>query len=136
MTIIRPSEPSDGATIKSLVAGDEEVLPGIDWSANQPFWLVADDSGEVVGCIQAVAALPIGYISNLAVREDRRMGRLKLRLCFEALRSLKASGCQYAVGFVPSHMVKWKRALLKAGAVEGVDGTIYSMSLKDESDGR
>ena len=132
MSIIRPSVSGDGPAIKTLMEAMGEGLPGIDWSANEPFWLVAEEDGDVVGCIQAVVALPLGYISNLAVREDRRMGRLKLRLAAEALRALKAGGCQHAVGFVPFHMTKWRQALLKSGAVEGQDGTIFSMPLAEE----
>jgi len=129
-SLIRPAVSEDGESIKALMATMGEGLPGIDWSANEPFWLVAEEDGVVTGCIQAVAALPLGYISNLAVREDKRMGRLKLRLASEALQSLKAYGCQYAVGFVPFHLTKWRQALAKAGATEGMDGTIFSMNLQ------
>ena len=134
-SLIRPAVSEDGESIKALMATMGEGLPGIDWSANEPFWLVAEEDGVVTGCIQAVAALPLGYISNLAVREDKRMGRLKLRLASEALRALKAYGCQFAFGFVPFHLQKWRQALVKLGVTEGVDGSIFSMDLRGGVDG-
>lgn len=133
MTIIRPATASDGPAIKGLMDAMGTSTSNIDWGniGDMPSWLVAEDDGKIVGCVQAVVALPLGYISNLVVQEDRRGGRLKLRISLVALRSLRGCGCQYAFGFVPSHLTKWKKALAKIGATEGADGALFSLSLRD-----
>jgi len=67
---IRMAKNDDGDAVAELMRkNDFFQWDGfeIDWSDLEPNWMVAEDCGKIIGCIQVVPAKPIGRIEILSV---------------------------------------------------------------------
>jgi N-acetylglutamate synthase-like GNAT family acetyltransferase len=74
--IIRGVKNEDGPAVAALMKKADYFQWEnfeIDWSDLEPHWLVADNKGQIVGCIQVTPARPIGRIEMLCVDPDLKL---------------------------------------------------------------
>lgn len=117
---VRLASNSDGATIHRLVTDSGFAVEDIDWSVVYPYWLVAEQNGDVVGCIQVCIGVPIGRLEMLSVRADlSHMLRAAIvkSLLLAGAATLKKAGAQMVSGMIPFEMKSYKRLLQRRGCV-------------------
>jgi len=105
----------------------------IDWHDLEPNWLIAEHSGDIVGCIQAIPAHPIGRIEILAV--DPALGILVKTAVVKGLTShamgiLKMYGSQCASSIIPSRLGSYLDALLERDWIVLESGSIVMRRLE------
>lgn len=131
---VRVAKNSDGERISELVrqAGFDIPNLDLDWTQIEPYWLVAEHEGSVIGCIQTCPGRPIGRLEMLAI-DPEVTGHLKgetvRELLVSGLTTLRLSGAQLACGMVPFDMKSYKRVLKKRGAVIIADGNMLAKRL-------
>ena len=108
--IIRVAKNDDGPAVASLLRKANCLQWEnfeIDWSNLEPHWLVADYSGEIVGCIQALPAKPIGRIEALCVDPDLKLltrGYVVKLLTDHAVSVNVMYGAQVVASSIPDHL--------------------------------
>lgn len=127
---IRSARADEGETIKRLVSNASfpaEMAAVLDWSNIEHYWLVADESGTAVGCLQCVVAMPIGRLEYLGYDEaltHPQRARVIKALMKAGLAIQKRAGVQLVSCVVPFPFKSWKRALTKRGAVVTAQGNV------------
>lgn len=128
---IRPARNDDGKRIKELVTqklgGLHDTFKEMSWRLIEPYWLVAEDEGKVIGCIQIIPSLPIAHMDFLCV--DQSLRQRDKAICVKGLvmRSLSvayAAGASITMSTIPFDMKQWKRVCKRRGAVAATQGNI------------
>lgn len=112
----------DGNVIFDLLTAAGWDLTGVvvDPKDLYPYWLVAEQAGRVVGCIQVAISKPIGYMELLAVEKTlpaAQQAVLVKALCYAAMGTLKRAGATLAGGTVSFEDKSWKTILKRRGCV-------------------
>lgn len=128
--VIRPAVATDGSAIAILLELSGWTIDGIDWSNIVPFWLVAEQAGEVVGCIQVALSRPIGYLEMLAV--DQRLSGFARHavvndLLLTGLGVHMKNGATMVGGVIPFDMKGYKRVVKKRGGRVIASGNMLMM---------
>jgi hypothetical protein len=131
---IRLGKNGEGQRIKELLLADGVVgIEGLDWSRIEPYWLVADLDGEVVGCLQVCLGLPMGRLELLATDKEmpHRMRATVVReLLLQGVATLTRLGAGMATGMVSFDQKAYKKMLRRRGAVVIFSGNTYAKLLK------
>ena len=119
---IRIAESRDGECIRELLGVTGSILDElpIDWSDLGGNWLVAERSGQVVGCLQVCPAKAIGRLEHLGL--DTQMSDPHRAACTKFLietgyTTLRLWGSQCAMAFVPFDLAQYKRILKRRGCI-------------------
>ncbi len=130
--MIRLATNADGPQIGELVLVAGFDVHGLDWSNIEPYWLVADEDDEVVGCVQVLPGLPIGRLELLALDEDlthRQQAVIVRDLLEHGAATLTLGGAQLAAGLIPFTHKTYKRILKKRGCVVIATGNMLAKPL-------
>ena len=119
---VRIAQNEDGENIAALLKSVGWHVEGIeiDWSDIYPYWLVAEQDGVFIGCIQVLMSKPVGRLEFLAVRQDlsHPLQALTVRaLILGGSATLKMHGSTLVAGTVPHELKSYKRVLKNRGAV-------------------
>lgn len=136
MIEFRICKPDDGRAIAALLVRchDPNVEPhGVmpDWSIVEN-WIMAEDDGELVGCVAFASAVPIGFAEHLTIDpviQGMARARLVHRLTGMVHVILKGQGCSALIYLVPDGHSSWRNALLARGARPATRGTILVRGL-------
>lgn len=118
---VRLAENSEGATVKKLLEvqhGAQE--PSLRWDSINPYWLVAELRGEIVGVIQTRPSRPMGSLEGLATARhlsEVERGRVVRELAMSGMAVLLGHGASQVQMFIPFELRAYKRVLKKRGAV-------------------
>lgn len=144
MTIIRGATDADMPLVGKLFRDASYPDQLVDWARPglAPYWLVAEQDGEIVGAVQIVGSQPYGFIGEIVVHPSVRgkrldgVGALRGRLpggvatalYLKALEVLAALGVQVIYGFVSDALPGLQRVAgrfftdLGAGHLYGLRG--------------
>lgn len=119
---VRLARNDDGDSIAALLqqVGWDVQNVEVDWRDIYPYWLVAEQDGVFIGCIQTLLSKPVGRLEFLAVRPDlsHQLQALTVRaLILGGSATLKAHGVSLVAGTVPHELKSYKRILKNRGAV-------------------
>ena len=95
-------------------------INGVSFEKLYPFWIVVEDEDRIIGCVQAVPAVPFGYTEFLTTVEDlshTTRSKVIKGLMLQATAILKQGGSEIALGTVPTDMKAWKKVIKKRGGV-------------------
>lgn len=110
---IRMAETSDAAALAALVnLGGYEA----DWKNSTNGWLVAENDGEVVACVQLCLGKPVGRLELLHVRSDlnaRDRALVVMSIARAGMFALWQAGSEIVTCMVPFEEKGWKRVLKK-----------------------
>lgn len=129
LAMIRLGTNADGPRIGELVAEGGFDVVGLDWTRIEPYWLVADNGEEIVGCLQVLPGRPAGRLELLAAEDSlthREKAMVIKALITQGLTTLKLAGAQLATGMVPFEHKAYKRLLKKRGAVVIASGNMLA----------
>lgn len=126
---LRVASNDDGDAIENLLIELGWRVEGveIDWHDIYPFWLVAEQDGVFIGCIQTVISKPVGRLEFLAVRQDlsHQVQALTVRaLVLAGCATLKQAGSTLIAATIPHELKSYKRVLKNRGAVVIGTGSI------------
>jgi hypothetical protein len=132
---IRLARNADGQAISELLTSLGWHAEGliIDWNDIAPFWLVAEQDGVFIGCIQTLLSKPIGRLEFLAVRPDlsHPLQALTVRaLVLGGCATLEKFGATAVAGTVPHELKSYKRVLKNRGAVVINTGSVFLKRLR------
>jgi hypothetical protein len=135
---IRVAQNNQGMAVRELLI-QNNILEGMAdarWDAIFPYWLLAVNEDEIIGCIQIVAAKPYGFLEFLCVKpgvtNQVRAVTVK-KLLLVGCQQLRAMGSDYAVGTVPTTLKSYKNVLRNNGCMIGFQCNIVYKSLGDRS---
>lgn len=119
---IRIAGNEDGEKIAALLqqVGWDVKNVEIDWRDIYPYWLLAEQDGDFIGCIQTLLSKPVGRLEFLAVRPglSHQLHALTVSaLLLGGMATLKAHGVTLVAGTVPHDLKSYKRILKKRGGV-------------------
>lgn len=121
-----------GKEIEKLLAETGVVIQGADWSKVFPYWLVAVVDNKVIGCIQVMPAIPVGWLEALTVSPSVsfKFRAIAIRkLLAQGLATLKLGGCQLACATVDINNKKMKNVLDKMNCIKVCDAEILVKNL-------
>ncbi len=129
---VRIASDDDGPRIGEL--GREQGFPidDIDWSRVNPYWLVAEDDGRIIGALQFCLALPMGWLEMMFINQElshRERAQTVKALVERGLLALKAFGAQLAMGSVSLEMKSFKRIMKRRGGVVLSSGSLMAKRL-------
>jgi len=130
--VVRVAKNADGPRIGELGQAQGFPIEGLDWSDIEPYWLVAESEGIVVGAIQLCLAKPFGWLEMLFIdRTLTQQGQAKVMkaLVGRGLVSIAAFGAQLALGTVSSSQPAWRRILKRRGGVVLQSGSLLAKRL-------
>jgi hypothetical protein len=132
---IRLARNDDGPAIKELLESLGWRVEGveIDWQDIAPFWIVAEQDGVFIGCIQTLLSKPVGRLEFLAVRTDlsHQLQALTVRaLVLAGCSTLEQFGASLVAGTVPHELKSYKRVLKNRGAVVINTGSVFLKRLR------
>ncbi len=119
---LRIASNDDGGNIEALLksVGWDVQNVEIDWHDIYPFWLVAEQDGVFIGCIQTLISKPVGRLEFLAVKSElsHQMQALTVRaLVLGGCATLKQAGSTLVAATIPHELKSYKRVLKNRGAV-------------------
>jgi hypothetical protein len=122
---IRVAQNEHGLAIRDLLVanGIMEALAHGRWDDIFPFWLLAMNGDEIVGCIQMVAAKPYGFLEFMAVKPGVSTGVRAVtvkKLLHAGCQQLRELGSDFAVGTVPTTLKSYKNVLKRNGCLIGL----------------
>lgn len=100
-TAIRQACDADAPAIRALLNANDCYTEDLDWSHIEPYWLVAEHEGRIVGVVNVLPGLPLGFMDQLVVLPNYIGSGVGLSLGFAAEKILRLHGCS---GYV-SHTV-------------------------------
>ena len=121
---IRMALPDEGPAIGEL-EGFKFKGWEMDWSDIGEGWLVAEMDGRIVGAIQVSPGKPFGRLESLAVEKDlglKARAVIVKKLCYAALATLRALGCQAAIGMVQTKQPGFKQVAEHRGCFSFAQG--------------
>jgi len=129
---IRVAKNSDGNAIYQLVTDNGFSVDGLDWNDIEPYWLVCEHEGDIVGTIQVAPSKPIGRLEMLSV--DKTLSHtlraiVVVQLLIYGSSTLKAGGSQMASGLIPFEEKSYKKILKKHGCVSLGIGNLMAKRL-------
>ena len=135
--LVRLVTNEEGEQVKNLLTTNGYQFPdSLDWSQLYPYWIGViepHDESDLLGVIQVSAGRPVGSVEFLSVLSDlpKNQKALVIRdLLIAAFASLKASGCQFAYGFVSFKRKDFKKLLKrKFGVTSVATGNILTKDL-------
>lgn len=111
---IRLAQNEDGERIRELVSN--QVCDGLDWSDVYPYWLVAENNGRIVGCLNVALSKPIGRLDTLGVDgslNPHARSKAVRGLILQGIATLKANGSGACLSIVPFELRTYKKILKK-----------------------
>lgn len=122
---IRAANPADAAAVKTLLAAGGMDLP-VAFDDIEGYWLVAERSGRVIGCLQICYGRPIGCLEMLAIDDKAGQARgVAIReLMLTGMAVLAKNGSKFVRGFVPFAHKKYKRVLKSHGVQVADQGNL------------
>ena len=130
---IRMAENSEGRTIGALVVAAGFDVARLDWAVVNPWWLVAEIDGHIVGCIDILPSRPVGRLEMLAVHPElsnRKRAKVVKALLGHGLALLQRAGCEIGAGIVPEGMEGYRKVLEHRGSRAITEGTLYAKLLR------
>lgn len=115
---------AEGLQIRDLVSDmmgryGAKLPDGLDWHNIEPYWIVAELDQRIVGCVQLVAALPMGSIGMFAmVPALTKVTKVKVTqtLLVESLKHLKRLGVQLVSARAAAEDRGFTSAIMRLGA--------------------
>lgn len=104
--IVRMAKNDDGDAVAALMKKDGcWQFDGweVDWSDLEPFWLLAEHDGVLLGCIQVVPAKPVGHMDELVIDPDlllKSRYMVARALTDHAVATIKMYGAQAAQSII------------------------------------
>ena len=131
--IVRAATDDDAPRVGWLAYQAGVTLDGLDWSRVAPYWLVAEQEGELVGAVQLCPSLPIAGLEMLSVSHalphKTKAATVKMLLLM-GCATLQRMGAQYVRGVVGPRRQSFIKILLKRGAIHLSDGGVYLMKVR------
>jgi hypothetical protein len=115
---IRFARDAEAVLIGQMVHGSHDAVPAVAWEAVNPFWLVAEQVGEVIGCVQLCYSRPIGrleFLSFLPSLPYRTRALAVRRLLDLGCVTLRMHGASSVAGCVPFTERAWRDILKDNG---------------------
>ena len=124
---VRMAKNEEGDTIKGFAFEVGFVDKDIDWSNIEPYWLVAEMEGMVIGTIQVCPSRPIGRLEVLYVipevkNELRRIAVTMLMMT--GIQTLRENGAQLVGGLVDLENKSFEKFLETRGASTALTGKL------------
>lgn len=126
--MVRAAVDADGEQIGALVWRAGFTVESIDWTHIQPYWLVAEVNGTILGAIQMCPGKPMARLELLSIDEGVRLilkGRLVKMLLRTACYAMQRAGAQIVCGVIPGRLASYRTVLERHGARKLSDGTMY-----------
>lgn len=125
----RMAKNAEGAVVGDLAERCGYDFKGwdIDWSDIEPFWVVAEVFGVMVGAVQVLPGKPVGRIEILCIEPE--IQGMERALVVRTLTDfgqlvLRESGSQAAAGIIPFKMKSYKRVAKRRGWLVLVSGNL------------
>jgi L-amino acid N-acyltransferase YncA len=118
--IIRLARPEEGPAIgERLKAWGGPAWEWLDWSDVYPFWLVAEQDGDVIGFVNVAVSKPFARVDHvyLAPSLPRKRKGLAKTLAYAALAYCKVQGAQAVISAIDRDDVQWLQIAKKRGWV-------------------
>ena len=132
--VLRIAQNTDGDDIAELLqsVGWDVKNVDINWHDIYPYWIIAEQDGVFIGCIQTLLSRPVGRLEFLAVRPElsHQLQAVTVRaLVIGGCATLKANGATLVAGTVPHELKSYKRVLKNRGGVVIGTGSVILKSL-------
>jgi N-acetylglutamate synthase-like GNAT family acetyltransferase len=121
---------ADGPAIAALMDSCGYDAKGLDWSAIEPYWIVSEEAGQVIGCAQVAYSKPMARVDMVGVSYElgaHRAAAVYRDLLVFAIAAMRDFGAQTAIGFVPferRNIVKFYR---RFGALPCAQGNMIEL---------
>lgn len=129
---IRMGRNADGQRIGKLVWEAGYKMEGVDWSDIEPYWLVAANNGELIGCLEVCPGKPIGRLELLGI-DNALSHRLKAEtakaLVLRGMAILRAGGSQFSSCLVPDEYKGYLKIIKRRGGVVTGKGNMIEKRL-------
>jgi len=114
---IRPAHDNECGIIKGLVTSEvNEYFEDMNWDGISNWWLVAENEGEILACIQILIGQPIGMLEYLSFKKginDMQRARVTKLLLDRAFACFAAAGIGAVAASVRFEQKFWKKILKK-----------------------
>lgn len=123
---------ADGPAIAALMDSCGYDAAGLDWSDIEPFWIVSEEAGIVIGCAQICPSKPMGRVDMVGV--DWMLGAHRAAAVYRdllifAVHQLRGFGAQTAIGFVPFERRNIVKFYKRFGARPAAQGHMIELRL-------
>lgn len=131
MPVVRLAKNADGPRIGELLEGMgfREVL---SWDDIEPYWIVAEDGGMIVGAAQLVLGKPVGWMELLSLDQDlshKRKAMTVKALVYRGMALLQGAGAQMVMFSVPHDLRSYRAILERRGGVVVGSGNLMAKRL-------
>ena len=132
--LVRLAHPTEGLELYRLyLASGKLPLPGVDWSRDMsPYWLVAEQDGHMVGCVQLRPSKPIGMIELLCIDPTLtayQRARVFKHLVEAALVAIRHMGAQAVTFGIDQRYPTFAKIALQYGAAQWYHEPTYLVRL-------
>ena len=131
---VRLARPDEGLEIYRLyLASGKAPLPDVDWSQDvSPYWLVAEQGEQMVGCVQLRPSQPMGMIELLCLAPTLtayQRARVFKHLVEAALVAMKHMGAQAVTFGIDQQYPTFAKIAVQYGAVQWYHEPTYLVRL-------
>ena len=131
---IRLARSSEGLELYRLYLASGKVpLPDVDWSRDvSPYWLVAEQGEQMVGCVQLRPSKPIGMIELLCLDPTLtayQRARVFKHLVEAALLAIRQMGAQAVTFGIDQQYPTFAKIAVQHGAIQWYHEPTYLMRL-------
>lgn len=118
-----------GAVLAVLEQQHGSQADYLKWDNINPFWLVAEIGGAIVGCLQTCPSRPMGRLESLATAghlSEIERGQVVRELAMTGMGILHHHGAQQVQMLIPFELRAYKRVLKRRGAVVLCQGNMLA----------
>jgi hypothetical protein len=120
--------PTDGLRIRQLLLENGQAdLDWLDWSDIGHHWIIAEDDGVLVGCLQHCPGKPFGRLEYLTASKalpNRQRALLLRDLVYAGKAAAQAYGSTAALCVVSDEEASWQRITQRRGGLPIGHGTM------------
>ena len=127
--VVRLAVNEAGPLIAEILKENGIELPGVTWDSVFPYWLIACDGDQAIGCCQVLIAKPVGFVEFLFVRKSAKfkMRAIAMRkLMAQSISTLQMFGCTYVGGVLAEMNFKFSEVIEKMSFVKTCSANVYA----------
>lgn len=128
---IRAAKNSDGLAIQAILSAQDRESSRFDFTEIEPWWIVYERNGEILGCAFFVPSRPVAYMDDFAVRPDKMLKGIGARLYWACRAAAVKAGCQALRGPIEEDNLVHRHHAMKRGAVDLGLHRVYQERLKE-----
>lgn len=123
---VRLATDAAGPEIAELLKANGHEIPLADWSKISPHWLIATTGDQIIGCVQVMPSLPVGYADWLYVLPTLKFKTRAIaihKLIYAAIATVKMHGAAYIVCLTDKSNAKFAGVLSKMNFIPVSENT-------------